>query len=268
MLVNASNHANHFDKKSIARLRDFCEKILMKKCCFLNISTFLLVWILILITEPIFASLLIIDTKGYASGRLSSVSLERTFNNAYVGEVLLGYDSITFISFGNQPPNLVSNPWQFCFEKDRYKAIEKFIGNNVVLEFKTPKKNALLSCSATNELMAIYPVDENQTIEQAHFIGSIHTNDPEISSGVEFGRIVNVIENKDRFRNYFMTIQMGSGGSKFRHFVMDDPDLFDFAVKCLKMAARVKIHYSERFSMRNLFGLSSMSFVSEIEVVD
>lgn len=240
----------------------------MKKCGFLNIRTFLLLWVLTLLIEPVYASLLIIDTKGYSSGRLSSVSLERTFNNAYVGEVLLGYDSISFISFGNQPPGLVANPWQFCFEKDHYKEIEEYIGNNVVLEFKTPKKNALLSCSATNELVTIYPVDKNQTMEQTQFIGSIHTNDPEISSGVEFGRIVNVIENKDLFRSYFMTIQMGSGGSNFRHFVMDDPDLFDFSVRCLKMAAMVKIYYSERFSVRNLFGLSSMSFVSAIEIVD
>ncbi|SDY81524.1 hypothetical protein [Nitrosomonas sp. Nm33] len=242
----------------------------MKKRYFFNIRSFLLLWVLILtlITEPIFASLLIIDTKGYSSGRLSRVALERTFNNAYIGEVLLGYDSITFVSFGNQPPNLVSNPWQFCFEKDRYEEIEKFIGNNVVLEFKTPKKNALLSCSATNELVTIYPVDKNQTLEQTHFIGRIHTNDPEISSGIEFGRIVNVIENKDLLRSYFMTIQMGGGGSSFRHFVMDDPDLFDFAVKCLKIGAMVRIYFSERFSVRNLFGLSSMSFVSEIEIVD
>lgn len=241
----------------------------MKKCCTPNFITLFFLWALILalISEPVLASLLIIDTKGYVSGRLISVSLERTFSSAYIGDVLLGRDSISFISFGNQPPDLVSNPWQFCFEKDRYNQIENVIGSNIVLEFKTPKNNKLLSCSATNELVAIYPVDESQTLEQTHFIGSIHTNDPEISSGVEFGRIVNLIENQDLFRSYFMTIQIGSGGSKFRHFVMDDPDLFDFALKSLKTAAMVRVYYSERFSMRNLFGLSSMSYVSEIEIV-
>lgn len=240
----------------------------MKKCNFLTISPFLLLWVLILISESVFASLLIIDTKGYVSGRLSKVSLERTFSSAFTGEVLLGHDSVTFISFGNQPPDLVSNPWQFCFEKDRYEEIENLIGSNVVLEFKTPKKNALLSCSAANELVAVYPVVGSQVLEQTHLIGDINTTDPEISRGIEFGRIVNVIENKNLLRSYFMTIQIGSGGSKFRHFVMDDPELFDFAIRSLRIAAMVKIHYSERFSVRNLFGLSSMSFVSEIEIVD
>lgn len=137
-----------------------------------------------------------------------------------------------------------------------------------MLEFKTPKNNRLLSCSATSELVTIYTLVKNQTLEQTHLIGDIRTTDPEISYGVEFGRITNVIENKKLYRSYFMTMQSGSGGNKFRHFVTDDPDLFDFAVSSLKIAAMVKVHYSERFSLRNLFGLSSMSFVSAIEIVD
>ena len=196
------------------------------------------------------------------------MSLERAFNHAYIGEVTLGRDSITFMSYGNQPHDLVTNPWQFCFEKNRYEEIKSHIGQNIVLEFKTPKNNNLLSCSAINELVAVYPVDEYQAqaLEQTHLIGDVLTNNPEIAKGIEFGRIVNVIKNEGSHRNYFMTIQIGGGGSKFHHFVMDDPDLFAFSIISLKTAAMVKIHYSERLS--NSFGLNSMSFVSEIEIID
>lgn len=234
-------------------------------------SIFLLLWLLIpaLIPELVFSrQFIIIDTNGYVSGRLSGVSLERTFNHAYIGEVALGRDSITFMSHGNQPHNLVTNPWQFCFEKARYEEIKNYIGQNVVLEFKTPKNNNLLSCSAANELVAVYPVDEYQALEKTHLIGDIRTNDPEISKGIAFGRIVNVIKARNLYRNYFMTIQIGGGGSKFRHFVMEDPDLFAFSVVSLKTAAMAKIHYSERSTLGNRSGLNSMSFVSEIKIID
>lgn len=239
----------------------------MNKCSLLNIGTLLLLWSIALISKPIYASF-IIDTKGYVSGRLSAVNLERSFNTAYVGELLLGYDSSTFINSENQPPYAFSNPWQFCFDEDRYEEIEAFIGRNVVLEFKTPKSNALLSCSAINELLTIYPVVKNQTLEQKQLIGRILSTDPEISRGVEFGRIANVIENRRLIRSYFMTIQIGSSGNQFRHFVMDDPDLFDFAINCLKTATMVRVHYSERYSISNQFGISFISYVSKIEVVD
>jgi len=195
-------------------------------------------------------------TEGYVSGQLSRISP-------------LGHESMTFISLGNQPPNLVSNPWQFCFEKDRYEELENLIGNDVVLEFKTPKNNSLLSCSSVNELVAVYPVIQNQPLEQKHFVGNIYTMDREISHGVEFGRITNLIKNKGANRSYFMTIQVGTGGSKFRHFIIDDHELYDFVITALKNATIVKVHYSDRLaSITSFYGLGSRSVVSEIEAVD
>ncbi len=212
---------------------------------------------------------LLLSTEGYASGQLSRVSRDINVTRAYVGEISLGHESMTFISLGNQPPNLVSNPWQFCFEKDRYEELENLIGSDVVLEFKTPKNNSLLSCSSVNELMEVYPVIQNQPLEQKHLIGSIYTMDREIAHGVEFGRITNLIKNRSANRNYFMTIQVGTGGSKFRHFFIDDHDLYNFAVAALKNAAIVKVHYSDRLAFFTTFyGFGSRSIVSEIEVVD
>ncbi|PSJ18095.1 hypothetical protein [Nitrosomonas supralitoralis] len=240
-----------------------------KSLRYFGINVMFLLFLLTYIPQWVAAGPLLLSTEGYASGQLSKVSRDTNVTRAYVGEVSLGHESMTFISLGNQPPNLVSNPWEFCFEKDRYEELENLIGNDIVLEFKTPKKNSLLSCSAVNELVNVYPVIQNQPLEQKHLIGSIYTMDREISQGVEFGRITNLIKNKSTNRSYFMTIQVGTGGSKFRHFFIDDHDLYDFAVTVLKSAVLVKVHYSDRLAyFTNFYGFGSRSVVSEIEVVD
>jgi hypothetical protein len=240
-----------------------------KSLRYFSINVMFLLLMLIYSPKWVAAGPLLITTEGYASGQLSRVNRDKNVTRAYVGEISLGHESMTFISIGNQPPSLVTNPWQFCFEKDRYEEIENLIGNDVILEFKTPKNNSLLSCSSVNELVEIYPVIQNQPLEQKHFIGNIHTMDSEIAHGVEFGRITNLINNRGTNRSYFMTIQVGTGGSKFRHFVIDDHDLYDFAVTVLKNAAIVKVHYSDRLtSFANFYGLGSRSVVSEIEIVD
>lgn len=223
---------------------------------------FCLFLILALLYQPACANL--VRTVGYTAGRLSAINLERTFNSAYIGELLLGRDSATYVSVGNRPVHLFANPWQFCFDRDRYEEIEAMIGKDVVLEFKTPKKHALLSCSAASELLTIYPVATEWTREQTYLTGRIRSTEPEISRGIDFGRITNVVENKDALRNYFITIQIGNGGSQFRHFIVDDPNLFDFAISCLQTAATVRVHYSERYIGNN----HSASYVREIEIVD
>ncbi|WP_292988811.1 hypothetical protein [Nitrosomonas sp.] len=249
------------------------------KSGFSGSSSLFLSWVLILnlvllsvFSVPVYSRSLIIDTKGYASGQLSRIGRQNTFNralnSAYAGEVLLGHESASFISFGSLPQNLVTNPFQFCFEKeDFYETLEELVGYDVVIEYKTPRNNTLLSCSAINELVDIYLIDRNLPLEQLHLIGDIRTFEPEVSYGVEFGRITNVIKNKNAVRNYFMTMQIGESGDKFRHFAMDDRDLYEFAIKSLRMAAMVKVHYSERLANRNIFGHRTRLFVSEIEIV-
>ena len=234
-----------------------------------NILFFFIAVTITYVPEWVTAGPLLFSTEGYVSGQLSKVSRDKNITRAYVGEISLGHESVTFIDSGNQPPNLFSNPWKFCFEKDRYEEIENLIGNDVVLKFTTPKDNSLLSCSSTNELMEIYPIIKNQPLEQKHLVGDIHTMDREISYGVEFGRITNVIKNKGTSRSYFMTMQVGNGGSKFRHFMIDDPDIYDFAVTVLKNAAMVRVHYSDRLtSSSGFYGFYFRSMVSEIEIVE
>jgi hypothetical protein len=234
----------------------------------LTLLSLLFLILFILVPNRGFAGSLIIDTRGYASGQLSKLSRERTFSSAVVGEVFLGTDSVSFISLGNQPPGLVSNPWRFCIDEDEYEDLENLIGSNIVVKYKTPRRSALLNCSATHELVEIYPVIKDQSLDETQLVGDIRTFAPEVSYGVEFGRITNAIENRNKNRSYFMTLQVGNNGNKFRHFVTDDPNLYDFAVESLKIAAKVRVHYSDRFSSRTIYGYNVRSFVSEIEIVE
>ena len=211
----------------------------------------------------------IIETKGYTFGQLNKISREHSFSDAILGEVLLGHGgSNAFVSFGNQPPGLVTNPWRFCFDEDRYEELEKLIGNYVVLTHKTPKRSSLLSCSGTNELVDVYAKIEHQPLHINYVEGSKITLDPEVSSGVESGKITNVIKSRQFNRNYFMTIQVGGSGSQFRHFVIYDTDIYDFAIESLKMDASVRLHYVDRLSPRGYYGNNIKSLVWKIEIVE
>jgi len=209
------------------------------------------------------------NTQGYASGQLSRIGLQNklnsAFNQAYAGQLLLGVNSGSFISYGGFPLSLDNNPWLFCFDRDEFDMLEEHIGRNVVIEFKTPRRSSMLSCSAIAEITAIYPVEENDLPDAAAVEGSISTFELEVAHGVEYGRITNAVHNKSINRTYYMTIQVGGNGNKFSHFVMNDPDLYEFAVKNLKAMALVKVHYSERLSDR---GPRNRLYVKTIEIVE
>lgn len=211
----------------------------------------------------------IIDMKGYTFGQLNKISREQSFNDAILGEVLLGHGgSNAFTSFGNQPPGLVTNPWLFCFDEDRYEELEELIGSYVVLTHKRPKRSTLLSCSGTNELVDIYPVNEYQPLDITYVEGSKMTLGPESSSGVESGKITNVIKSRQFTRNYFLTIQVGGSGSQFRHFVIYDHDIYDFAIESLKMGVNVRLHYVDRLSQRSYYGNNIKSLVWKMEIIE
>lgn len=209
----------------------------------------------------------VVDTQGYAAGQLSRIGLQNklnsAFNQAYAGQLLLGVNSGSFISYGGFPLSLDNNPWLFCFDKDEFDMLEAYIGRNVVVEFKTPRRSSMLSCQAIAEMTAIYPVDENDLPDEAAVEGSISTFEFEVAHGVEYGRITNAVRNKSISRTYYMTVQVGGNGNKFSHFVMNDRDLYEFAVKNLKAATLVKVHYSERLSGR---GPRNRLYVMAIEI--
>ncbi len=209
----------------------------------------------------------VVDTQGYASGQLSRIGLQNKFNNAfnqaYAGQLLLGNGSGSFVSYGGFPLSLDNNPWPFCFDKDDYEMLEAFIGRDVVVEFKTPRRSSMLSCSAIAEFVAIYPVEETDAPDETALEGNISTFEIEVSHGVEYGRITNAVRNKSISRTYYLTVQVGGSGNKFSHFVMNDRNLYEFAVKSLKAAVMVKVHYSERLSGR---GPRNRLYVKEIEI--
>jgi len=202
----------------------------------------------------------LMNAEGYVYGQLSNVRRENSINQIYVGEISLGHESLSNIGS--------TSLWHFCFEKNRYEELVSFIGMNVVVEFKFPRSNDLLSCAQPDELLEIYTVDQDFSWEQKHFVGDIYTSDPEVSRGVKIGRITKLTKNKDMSRIYYMTMQIGRGGSNFHHFMTDDDDLYDFAISALKNAALVKVHYSDRRSYGNVYGLGLRSVVAEIEVMD
>ncbi|WP_036574244.1 hypothetical protein [Nitrosomonas cryotolerans] len=230
----------------------------------------LLLLLLVPVSCPIAAQSLHIDSKGYALGQLSGVHRERAGNRAIRGDILLGHEgnfTLNRQQVEQQPSGFIANPWSFCFEDDRYDELEKLVGSYVVLEYKTPRKSALLSCSAINELIHIYPVSQRRLLNQTQFVTDELGLHNEVSSGVEFGVITNVIESEERNRRYSLTLQVGNSGNQFRHFNTMDPDLFYFAVECLKMAVNVRIHYIEQFSKGLHYDGGTILYVWKVEIL-
>ncbi len=209
----------------------------------------------------------VVDTQGYAAGQLSRIGLQNklnnAFNQAYAGQLLLGNGSGSFVSYGGFPLSLDNNPWPFCFDKDAFEMLKDYIGKDVVVEFKTPRRSSMLSCSAIAEFVAIYSVEENDAPDETALEGNISTFEIEVSHGVEYGRITNAVRNRSISRTYYLTVQVGGSGNKFSHFIMNDRDLYEFAVTSLKAAAMVKVHYSERLSGR---GSRNRLYVKAIEI--
>lgn len=214
----------------------------------------------------------LLDTHGYTTGQLSHVAQEsrsnQTLNKAYIGQLLLGNDSTSFSSLNGLPLELDGNPWTFCLDRDDFESIEDFIGKDVVVEFKTPRSMMFLSCPAIAELITIDLVAENQFPAQVYFEGDIAEIGMDIGYGIEFGRITNAIKNKNTFREYYLTLQVGGNGSKFSHYIITDDDLYDFAVMNLKSGAMVKIHYKKRLNMRQSINRQLIKGIETIESPD
>lgn len=236
----------------------------MKSMKYFSVATMFSLMLMALIPQQGIAGPMLMAAEGYIYGQLSRIHQDKTTTRAFVGEVSLGHDSQLLI--GANGPSI--NSWQFCFEKEQYEEIKKFIGKNVIVEFVFPKRNSLLSCPSINEFQEIYPVYQDLVWEQKHYIGNIHASDPEVSWGIEYGRITNLTKDLRMNRVYYMTLQVGASGNKFHHFMIDDHDLYEFAISVLRNAAMIKVGYSDRRSYGNRFGFGSRSIVSEIEIID
>ncbi len=209
------------------------------------------------------------DTKGFVYGQLSRIIRIGMRNRAINGEIRLGFES----SFGSTDKStLVSriSPqlWQFCFDKDDYDVIEQLVGNYVVLQYKTPKRSSLLTCSAFNELIAIDPIVNTSLVEKKVYLSDDIVQLGGISSGVEFGRIAHAITSKHRNRTHFITLQIGNSGNQFRDYFTQDAALFDFAVQCLKMGAKVKLHFIERHTNTMAQQKNNRLHIWKIEILD
>ena len=190
-----------------------------------------------------------VNTRGFSMGQLSKVRLKGKTNRIVRGELLLGKNSHAYIETKEREVRHhrrdIDNPWLFCAERDVYYDIENLVGEYVVVEFKTPKKSALIQCKGENELIRIYPVNrygsdlgafESRTV-------SLSTH----SSGVHVGRLVNASEGGKHSLNWEIVLQDGNSGSHFKAMSIADRDLYNFAIESLKHANQVKVYYVERF---------------------
>ena len=139
---------------------------------------------------------------------------------------------------------ILSNPWSFCGDQAAYEELANFIGEFVVVEYKTPKKSSLLQCQSTNEIVAVYPVSRDKPSNQV--LESTRISIAGQPYGVSVGRIVNAQKSDKYDKNWSVVVQVGNSGNDFRYLQIIDSDLYDFALDCLGSGTKVKVYHVER----------------------
>ena len=199
------------------------------------------------------ATQLFVYNHGYVLGELTGVNFTGPHRRVIAGEVSIGNRGL---SNGEQFRNqlngdyILGNPWRFCGDQAAYDQLVNFIGEFVVIEYKTPKSASLLQCQSTNEIVGVYPVSRGNSANMAH--ESTRISIAGKPYGVSVGRIVNAQKSDKYDKNWSVVIQTGNSGSDFRYLQIVDPDLYDFALACLASGTRVKIYHVEQ-----IYGTSS-----------
>lgn len=193
------------------------------------------------------ATQLFVYNHGYVLGELNRIDFLGPNRGLITGEVSIGnrglYGSEQYRDQLNSN-YVLSNPWSFCGDQAAYEKLTGYIGEFVVIEYKTPKKSSLLQCQSTNEFVAVYPVSRDTPSSQARESTKISISSQPYS--VSVGRIVNAQKSDKYDKNWSVVIQVGNGGNDFRYLQIVDSDLYDFALDCLGSGTRVKVYHVER----------------------
>jgi hypothetical protein len=194
------------------------------------------------------ATPLFVHNHGYVLGELTGVTFVGLNRRVVTGEVSIGNSGFGGTGQFHGQLNsdyILNNPWNFCSDQAAYENLVNYIGEYVVIEYKTPKASSLLSCPATNEFVAIYPLSRNQPSSRARESTKINVADKPY--GVSVGRIVNAQKSDKYDKNWSVVVQVGNSGSDFSYLQIVDEDLYEFALDCLGSGTRVKVYHIEQF---------------------
>lgn len=193
------------------------------------------------------ATSLYVYNHGYVMGELNNIDLVGPSRLVVTGQVSIGNNSFGSRNDFRSELNgdyILSNPWSFCGDKDIYQSLVNYIGEFVLIEYKTPKASSLLQCQSANEIIGIYPVSRNTP--SSHIRESSRVSVAGKPFGVSVGRIVNAQQSDRHGKNWSIVVQVGNGGNDFRYLNIVDEALYEFALECLSTATRVKLYHVEQ----------------------
>lgn len=193
------------------------------------------------------ATQLFVYNHGYVLGELNGVNFLGPNRRIITGEVSVGNNGLYGGEHFQGQLNgdyILSNPWSFCGDQAAYDKLANYIGEFVVIEYKTPKKSSLLQCQSPNEIIGVYPVSRSEPSIQV--FESTRVSVSSQPYGVSVGRIVNAQKSDKHDNNWSIVVQVGNSGNEFRYLRIVDSDLYDFALDCLGSGTRVKVYHVER----------------------
>ena len=155
------------------------------------------------------------------------------------------------------------NPWSFSAEPTNAGSINQYSGQYVVINYREVQVNNPLKYSTAYRVVDVSPVDKSIDLGKG-FVAPVPGGSK--SKGFRIGRIVKASRKGHLSKTYELIVQVGNAGNQYKHMSTKNKQVFDFAIKALKSAKKVKVLYTERgllqFSMDDtryqLYGIETL----------
>lgn len=189
-------------------------------------------------------------SEGYRMGMLSSFASDGyiPFFKSGEGQMLLGRESSPLaMDYKTSDGNIVSkdfNPWHFSTNQKEISKYQTQTGRTVWLYYKQHRYNLSPLRNTVYEAIDVAPVSN-----QSPTPPFCETEKPMLlgrSEGVRAGRIVKASTKGNVIDTWEVVLQVGEAGNQFKPMSVDNRQMYDFAVQCLKSGKMVTVSYVDK----------------------
>ena len=205
-----------------------------------------------------------IYATGYQLGMISKFSVSGMMNKTGEGQLLLGRESTPYIittKCGDDTCQETVNPWYFSMNTMDARFIEPYVGGYAWVQYNQAQ---VKSPMYDTPILITQIGDVDKLLKLTSCIDSNASGAR--SEGVRVGRIVTATQSGHLSKTGEILLQQGNAGNQFKNMSVS-AELFDCAVRALKSAMRVKVHYAQSW-IRNPLSSDTTYAVTQIEIIE
>lgn len=187
-------------------------------------------------------------SDGYRMGQLTKFSVKGLMTKSGEGQLSMGREGtplVKYYSCGDKGKKCkkVINPWYFSSTTSKSKSLNALAGEYVVIEYNQATINNPLAYNTDYRVKNVYKVDKSIDLGDGYEVSKFGGDK---SAGFRIGRIVKASSKGHIKKTYELIVQVGNSGNQYKHMSTSDKKMYDYAIKVLKSAQKVKLFYAER----------------------